>query len=49
MKSQRYDEEKITKDIKNKIDACMEIGLGDIAHTLNEALNLIEELLEVEK
>lgn len=45
MKSQRYDVEKIIEDIENKIDACMEIGLGNIAHTLNEALNLIEELI----
>ena len=31
-------------DLKNKIDACIEIGMGDLAHTLNEALNLIEEM-----
>ena len=31
-------------DLKNKISACTDIGLGDLAHTLNEALNLIEEM-----
>ena len=43
------DVEDIKKDITAKINACSEVGLGDIAHTLNEAQNLIDWLLESEK
>ena len=39
--------EDIKNDLSIMIDACITIGLGDIAHVLNEALNLIEDL-EVE-
>ena len=43
------DVEDIKKDITAKINACSEVGLGDITHTLNEAQNLIDWLLESEK
>lgn len=36
--------EDIKNDLGIMIDACIAIGLGDIAHVLNEALNLIEDL-----
>lgn len=36
--------EDIKKDLSIMIDACITIGLGDVAHVLNEALNLIEDL-----
>lgn len=42
-----YQEKEIKKiliDLKNKVEACVEIGLGDLSYTLNEALNLIEQL-----
>ena len=40
------DIKKIVRDISDKIKACSELGLGDIAHTFNEALNLIGWLWE---
>ena len=43
----RMDVEKIKEDIIRKIGACAEIGLGELSHTFNEALNLIDELLEI--
>ena len=36
--------EDIKNDLSIMIDACITIGLGDISHVLNEALNLIEDL-----
>lgn len=37
---------KIKEDLEEKIGACMVIGLGNLAHSLNEALNLIDYLWE---
>ena len=36
--------EDIKNDLSVMIDACITIGLGDVAQVLNEALNLIEDL-----
>ena len=40
------DIEDIMRDIDRKIQACSELGLGDISHTLRNALNLIGWLWE---